>query len=461
MKPSYFIRTAAAIHISLFLVFGFDCFNCTARSAEKPPSLNMTSAPESWLDRIDMHWGGRLKTIGSVTFARDDTIFEPVGTGTYLNLDTDLRINNDTFFGNWGHLETQYEAILAGGKGREKTQDLRKIFPDFEGSTLFFGAPLNDDARFMDLTHTIKEDDSYILAQRLDRLNFTSRGDWGYVRIGRQAITWGNGLIFNPMDLFNPFAPADIQRDYKVGDDMALVQLTLPHSADLQLLYVLRRDPDTNNAEADRNSLAGLLHFSAGTTGYDIMATRHYDDYVVGIGSSGIWGGAAWRLDATATFLDDGEGHNTQNYFSGVANMDYSWNWWGKNWYGLLEYYYNGLGESDYPGALSNPDITNRLARGELFVLGKHYMSTEIQLELHPLLKIFITGINNMHDPSGILQPRAVWNVTQNLEMKIGANIFYGGNGNPGSEFGGFIIPGTNIHSRTPNNTYLWFNYYF
>ena len=173
MKPSYFIRTAAAIHISLFLVFGFDCFNCTARSAEKPPSLNMTSAPEYWLDRIDMHWGGRLKTIGSVTFARDDTIFEPVGTGTYLNLDT------------------QYEAILAGGKGREKTQDLRKIFPDFEGSTLFFGAPLNDDGRFMDLTHTIKEDDSYILAQRLDRLNFTSRGDWGYVRIGRQAITWG------------------------------------------------------------------------------------------------------------------------------------------------------------------------------------------------------------------------------------------------------------------------------
>jgi hypothetical protein len=94
-------------------------------------------------------------------------------------------------------------------------------------------------------------------------------------------------------------------------------------------------------------------------------------------------------------------------------------------------------------------------------VLGKHYLSAEIQLELHPLFKIFFTGINNMQDPSGILQPRAVWNMTQNLEMKIGANIFYGDNGNPGSEFGGFIIPGTNIHSRSPNNAYIWFNYYF
>jgi hypothetical protein len=389
----------------------------------------------SWLDQIDMHWGGRLKTIGSATFARDDTVFEPVGTGTYLNLDTDLRINNDTF--------------------------LKIFFPNFEGSTMFFGAALKDDRRFMDLTHTIMEKDSYLLVQRLDRLNLTLKPKWGLVRVGRQAITWGNGLIFNPMDLFNPFPPADIQRDYKAGDDMALAQIALPAAVDLQLLYVVRRDPDTNNVEVDQNSLAGMLHFAVGTTEFDIMATRHYDDHVVGLGSSGIWGGAAWRLDATATFLNDGQGQNTRNYLSGVANIDYSWIWWDKNFYGLLEYYYNGLGEGDSPGALSNPDITNRLTRGELFVLGKHYLSAEIQLELHPLFKVFLTSINNIEDPSGILQPRAVWNIAQNLDVKIGANIFYGDNGEPGSEFGGFIIPGTNIHSRSPHNAYLWFNYYF
>jgi hypothetical protein len=82
-------------------------------------------------------------------------------------------------------------------------------------------------------------------------------------------------------------------------------------------------------------------------------------------------------------------------------------------------------------------------------------------MELHPLFKVFLTGINTIEDPSGILQPRAVWNIAQNLDVKIGANIFYGDNGDPGSEFGGFIIPGTNIHSRSPDNAYLWFNYYF
>jgi hypothetical protein len=449
------------IYIFLYIIIGFDRPNSISWASEKPALPNSISSPSSWLDQIDMHWGGRLKAIGSAAFARDDTIYDAVGTGTYLNLESDLRLNNEIFFSDWGYFQTQYEAIFDGGEQYKKVQELRKIFPDFEGSTLFFGAPLNDNGRFMDLTHTIKDSDRYILAHRLDRLNLTLKPGWGLFRIGRQAITWGNGLIFNPMDLFNPFPPGDIQRDYKVGDDMVLAQLRLPKSADFQALYVVRRNPDTHHLEEDQNSLAGRLHFAVATTEFDMMATRHYDDYVVGLGSSGIWGGAAWRLDATATFLSDGKGENTKNYLSGVANIDYAWTWWGKNLYGLLEYYYNGLGESDYPGALSNPAITKRLNRGELFVLGKNYMSAEIQVELHPLFTVFLTSINNVQDPSGILQPRAVWNITQNLDLIMGANIFWGDNGEPGSEFGGFIIPATNIHSRSPNSAYLWFNYYF
>jgi hypothetical protein len=461
MKPSFLKSAAAFICLFLFVIIEFDGFSSITCAFQNPASQDATPAPGSWLEQIDMHWGGRLKAVGSAAFARDDTIYEPVETGTYLNLESDLRLNNEIFFSDWGYFETQYEAIFDGGEEYKKIQELRKIFPNFRGSTLFFGAPLKDDARFMDLTDTIKDDDRYTLSQRIDRLNLTLEPKWGMLRIGRQAITWGNGLIFNPMDLFNPFPPADIQRDYKVGDDMVLAQIRLPKSADLQLLYVVRRDPDTHHLEEDQNSLAGMLHFAAGTTEFNFMGTRHYDDYVLGLGSSGIWGGAAWRLDTTATFLNDGEGKNTKNYLSAVANIDYAWIWWRKNFYGFLEYYYNGLGEGDYPGALSNPAITKRLNRGELFVLGKNYLSAEIQVELHPLFTIFLTGINNLEDPSGMLQPRAVWNITQNLDMKIGANIFWGDNGNPGSEFGGFIVPGTEIHSRSPNSAYLWFNYYF
>ena len=40
------------------------------------------------------------------------------------------------------------------------------------------------------------------------------------MRFGRQAITWGNGLVFNAMDIFNPFDPAAVDKEYKTGDDM-------------------------------------------------------------------------------------------------------------------------------------------------------------------------------------------------------------------------------------------------
>ena len=61
----------------------------------------------------------------------------------------------------------------------------------------------------------------------------------GSLSIGRQAVTWGNGYVFNPMDLVNPFPPTDIERDYKIGSDMVIGLVNLGTSGDLQLVYVL------------------------------------------------------------------------------------------------------------------------------------------------------------------------------------------------------------------------------
>ena len=38
-------------------------------------------------------------------------------------------------------------------------------------------------------------------------------------------MSWGNGLVFQPMDLFNPFTPTAVDRDYKPGNDLLLVEM--------------------------------------------------------------------------------------------------------------------------------------------------------------------------------------------------------------------------------------------
>lgn len=106
----------------------------------------------------------------------------------------------------------------------------------------------------------------------------------------------------------------------------------------------------------------------------------------------------------------------------------------------------------------TDPDIVERLDRGELFTLGKYYMSGSLRVELHPLFNVFFTIINNMADPSGILQPRGVWDVTEDVQLIFGANVYYG---RGGTEFGGFELPGTDLTNAPPNNIYLWLNYYF
>lgn len=443
-------------YLFIVAIIGFQCgaiFAQTQSITDSPPSPSDNSENKSFWQRIDTHWGGRLKTSGQVSQTDDDTIFEPVGTGTYWDGSFNFRLINETFFSDSVFTDIAYELIGAGGDTVRKANELKDLFPNLPTNVFFFGTPLDDDRRLMDLTDTIVDEDSYFLVQRLDRLYLALMPQWGSIKIGRQAVTWGNGFIFNPFDLFNPFSPTAIDRDYKVGDDMINVQSSIPNIGDFQGLYVARRDPDTDSVASDQASLAGKLHVAAGTTEFEFMGAKHFEDYVVGAGSTGYIADAAWRLDGTWTFLDDDD-----DYLSLVTNMDYSWVWFKRNFYGFIEYYFNGLGEDDYQDAVLDPAITERLARGELFALGRNYLSGHIQMELHPLFQVFFTAINNVEDPSGILQPYATWDITQNLQMTGGVNVSYGAKG---TEFGGFTLPGTDIRTKSPDNAYLWLFYYF
>ena len=411
------------------------------------------SNPTPWYKGITTRWGGRIKTSGAASRATDDTIYAPVGTGTYYDAAANFRLTNDTFFSDTLYSVIHYQLIGSGGDTVRKQNELSAIYPDLPDNLLYLNAYLNDDRRLVDLTDTIKDKDSWFLVQRLDRLYLALMGDRFSLRIGRQAITWGNGFVFNPMDLFNPFPPTAIDREYKAGDDMINAQAGLQEYGDLQLLYVARRNPDNENVEVDQASLAGKWHFAMGSAEIDAMAARHYEDYVAGAASRGYLGDTAWRLDATWTFLKDGG-----DYLSLVSNLDYSWVWFHKNFYGFIEYYYNGLGKKNYGKALLDPPISERLARGEIFVLGQNYLSGHVQVELHPLFKLTLTSINNVEDPSGIIQPYATWDIMQDLQMTAGIVIPYG---KDGTEFGGFKLPGTDLRNRPPNSAYLWLIYYF
>lgn len=416
------------------------------------PIAALAEEQSPWWQKLAPEWGGHVRLVTKAYQAQTDSYYQPVGTERYYDGQGDFRLKGKFSLGDWAYFEAHYEAGFAGGDQVRKNNAIAGYFPGGFGSYLMPG-PITDDRRLMDLSRTVSSDKSYYLYHRLDRLLLAWQPVWGTLILGRQALTWGSGMLFNPMDLFNPFEPTDFIRDYKIGDDMVLLQKPLGDLGNLQALVVPRRDPGTGDVEADQSSAAAKLHLISGQTEFDLMAARHYGDNVLGVGGTGYVGQAAWRADATWTILHDGGG-----YLSFVANLDYSWVWGGKNWYGWIELYFNGLGQDDPCEAIGDPLVLNRVERGELFALGRTYADAEINVELHPLFNAYCTIILNLFDASGVLQPRGVWDVTQNSQLTLGVNLSFGG---PGTEYGGFNLPGSQYQSPSPDSAYVLYTYYF
>ncbi len=255
-------------------------------------------------------------------------------------------------------------------------------------------------------------------------------------RFGRQAISWGNGMVFSPMDIFNPFDPAAVDKEYKTGDDMLYGQYLFNNGSDMQGVAVVRRNPLTGDVDKDQSSLAFKYHGFVGMNEFDLLVAEHYADRVIGAGGTLSLGGAVVRGDLTwtRTGLDD--------VFSAVSSLSYSWTWGGKNVSGLLEYYYNGFGQrhSDYStqSLLQNPDLLRRIERGELFTLARHYVAASAMIEITPLFLLTPNLFVNLEDPSALLQVVAQFDWKQNLQLLGALNIPIGASG---TEYGGIEAP--------------------
>ena len=299
------------------------------------------------------------------------------------------------------------------------------------GSVIVTDPVPNDDHRLFDLTRVISEGNNSALSHRLDRL-YVEYADTNAVgRFGRQAISWGNGLVYTPMDFINPFDPSAIDKEYKTGDDMLYDQYLQQSGNDLQAAWVFRRDIN-GDVSSDVDTIAAKYHGFAGNKEYDLLLAEHYDDRIFGIGGITDVGGAIWRGDITLTDTQ------SENVFSLVSSLSYSWVGWDHNFSGILEYFYNGFGQAngDYsPAALaSNPDLVKRIVRGELFTLGRHYVVASAMVEMTPLWMLTPNVFINASDASFLAQLVSSYDLKQDWQLLAAISLPVGA---AGTEYGG------------------------
>lgn len=377
--------------------------------------------------------GGHAKYFFLLSTFPDDSLFLDYIDNPTLDHKGDMRLKFD-----WRkekvEIAADYQMIAAHGDGFELTNSL-------PGNILVTESVPTDKYRLFDLTSVISENSDSTLLHRLDRLYVGITGNSTVLRIGRQAVSWGNGLIYSPMDFFNPFDPAAVDKEYKTGDDMIYGQYLTQSGDDMQAVWVFRRDKN-GDVSSDVDSIAAKYHGFAGDKEYDLLIAQHYDDHVFAFGGLSDLGTALWRGDITITDTE------SDNVFSLVTSLSYSWVAWNRNISGIAEYFYNGFGQADgdySPAALAaNPDLVERIIRGELFTLGRHYLALSVMIEMTPLWSLTPNAFINVGDGSMLAQLVTNYDLKQDLQILAAVNVPVGP---ASSEYGGIDsgIPGKQL----------------
>ena len=394
----------------------------------------------------EVDFGGHIKGRLLRQSFPDNSAFKQLIGSTALDIASDLRLNFEASKGRWT-FNTAYQ-LFAGYGDRI---NLAGLLPGNPANRL-----PNDDRRFFNLTQVIDDGGKFVALHRLDRLWLGYANDKAVVRFGRQALSWGSGLVFSPMDIVNPFDPTQVDTEYKAGDDMLYGQYLRDNGDDVQFSYVIRRDIVSGDPRFDQSTVAAKYHGIVGDAEYDLLVASNYGDATLAVGGNRSIGGAVWRGDLVVA--DAASGSKVQL----VTNLSYSWVWGGKNVSGVAEYYFDEFGQKDghydTESLAQNPELLQRLARGQSFTLGRHYIAGGLSIEMTRLWILAPTLFTNIEDGSALLQIVTRNNLREEMEF-IGALNFP--IGPDGSEYGGIGLDMPGVYLSTDASLFAQLAWYF
>lgn len=384
---------------------------------------------------------GRLELQDAVSFNRPDSLDAALGTEDHNDGLANLRLTWDPSWGSWS-LDFHYLVTAQDGEDVGLARDetgLLTIPP----------------STWLNLTDTFVDRGATIAQQGIDRLSLSYSTPDFVVRVGRQALTWGSGIVFRPMDLFDPFSPVATDTEFKPGTDMLYAQYLFGDGSDLQFIAVPRST--VLNGAPDSNESSFALHYHGTIAGFETtgLLARDHGDWTGALGVTGPLEGASWNVEILPTAVRQGP-----TLVSVLGNVTDAVTFFDRNATVFAEYFHNGFGVvGDATVATLPPALRDRLARGELFNTRRDYLAGGLTLEYSPLLTLTPTVIADLNDQSLYLLAAADWSLSNDLVLIVGAQAPLGPRG---SEFGGLpLAPGNPIALSPPAQLYVQLRQYF
>ncbi|MYD80256.1 MAG: hypothetical protein F4X44_06565 [Gammaproteobacteria bacterium] len=285
----------------------------------------------------------------------------------------------------------------------------------------------------------------------VDRLRLSYRSeDWRFM-IGRLPVSWGRGIVYQPLDVFNAYPPTAIDREFKPGNDSLVLERLFNSGAELQFLSTFRNCDSTSSNDASTHVLKGYFH--SGESEFDLILGQHWSETIGGISIASPLGPFLVRTDVVLTCGDFGSCTT-----SAVANMDYSFGVMGGLLYTFVEYFYNGFGVSSRHKKTANlpSRLLEGIQRGEIFAYGKHLIATGASVTWHPLWNQSVSLLINASDRSFLVQTNVSYVPTDNVNLALGFRILVG---DTNEEFGATQLD-NNTTSGGNSGLFFEFSYY-
>lgn len=291
-------------------------------------------------------------------------------------------------------------------------------------------APAPPASNLFDLTQTWQSTGNTTVTNTIDRLSVSFGTPNFYMKLGRQAITWGNGTVFHPGDIVAPFSPTATDTSYKPGADMIYAQYLFDNGSDIQLIAVPRGVTLGGPIVFTSSTYALRASTSLGSLDTSLMLARDRGDSVATLDLSGPLGGASWNAEYVHWALDTGATHSSWLFnisnFGALGEMNIAY---------FAEYFHNGFGVASSKPVSELPDhLTKRMSTGQVFLGGQDFLALGAQVQITADLSIAPNAIVSLNDHSALGAMVVNYTLGDNTNLMFNYLHPFGAQG---TEFGG------------------------
>jgi hypothetical protein len=243
------------------------------------------------------------------------------------------------------------------------------------------------------------------------------------------------------LDLFAPFSPRRVDRDYKPGIDAIRATIPLGAFSEVEVIGAILGPSLSRDG-----TLGALTRFKLGSLDWGLMGGKFHRDTVAGSFLTADAWGTGLRGEVSWTQSGDPEDRvrDRRTFWRAAAGVDRQLT---PTVSVTAEFSFNGYGANQASDYLDR-STADRVLRGEINALGRFYTGVSGVWSFHPLGTLTNTLLINLQDPSTLWVPSFHWSTSNNSDVLAGAQIGIGtglqssGMGPvPQSEYG--LVPNT------------------